>query len=148
MVFEMIKKDWLLISTFYIIFTSLLRFKFSFPFNLFLFWGGGLFGIYFLEIFEKTLKITPSPFKNVLFEGVFALFSFFVISSTNSFFGAGLVLILFLNLLFEKWQSFRKKGEILSWFWPARVKPKSSGQKVYFWLMVLIFFLETLLFVK
>ncbi len=119
------------------------------------FLAGGLFGIIFLDLAEAVFKMSPltatestnSPFKNVLVQVVFVPLSFFVISSSGSFFGVGLVLSVYLSMLYWQRLAFKETGNFNSWFWVIKTEISFKTQQIYLYVMAGIFAFLSLLFV-
>lgn len=137
----------LLITVFYLIFLIIFHWGFKVKPEILLFLAGGILGVYFLDLADVLFKISPSPFKNVLFQAIFVPFSLFVLTSSGSLFGTGLVLLIFGNMLLSQWQEFAKNGNIGSWFWIVKKEFDISTQQLYFAVMVGIFVLLSLLFI-
>lgn len=137
----------LLITVFYLIFLIIFHWGFKVKPEILLFLAGGILGVYFLDLADVLFKISPSPFKNVLFQAIFVPFSLFVLTSSGSLFGTGLVLLIFGNMLLSQWQEFAKNGNIGSWFWIVKKEFDIPTQQLYFAVMVGIFVLLSLLFI-
>ena len=91
---------------------------------------------------ETTRERFRLPFHNSLFQLVFYVFCFFVLTSTGSLFGAGLVMAMALHLLKDEVQLLLAGQE--EWlrqllFWPVKVKVDLQQQKLFVILMLLIF---------
>lgn len=55
-------------------------------------------------------------FHNATFQILFAVFTFFVLTSSNSLFGRGIVLAFSLHLLVDQYLDFTKLGSLSNWF--------------------------------
>lgn len=137
----------LLITIIYLIFLIIFRWGFKVKPEILLFLAGGILGVYFLDLAEVLFRISPSPFRNILFQAIFVPFSLFVLTSSGSLFGTGLVLSIFLTMLLGQWQEFSKSGNINNWFWIVKKEFSPKTQQLYFAIMVGIFILLSLLFV-
>lgn len=137
----------LLITVFYLIFLIIFHWGFKVKPEILLFLAGGILGVYFLDLADVLFKISPSPFKNVLFQAIFVPFSLFVLTSSGSLFGAGLVLSISLGMLFSQWQEFALSGNINNWFSLIKKKFSPANQQVYFVAMLGIFVVLSLLFI-
>ena len=84
---------------------------------------------------------------SVVFQAVLPIFSFFVLTSTGSMLGAGLVMGLYLRSLEGLFTDFRKLGHIKNWFWQVRGEVPQQIQALYFVGMVIIFVLLSLLLI-
>jgi len=88
---------------------------------------------------DERLKL---PFHNALFQLIFYVFCFFVLTSTGSIFGAGLVMTMALHLLKDELGLLLKgKDEHLrKWlFWPVKGEVSLQNQKFFVILMLLVF---------
>ena len=72
-------------------------------------------------------------FHSALFQLLFLAVVLFVISSSASFFGKGLVLAFSLQLLFKQLQEYQSQGQITSWFWNFRLNLTPTTQQLYLW---------------
>lgn len=116
--------------------------------NAFLFLGGGCIGIFFLEAAEHFFHLQPSPFRSVVFVGLFIATSFFVITSSISFVASGLVLSAYLTILL--WQT----GELvtvkhLNRWYAMLLDPIAIGTQKSILAAELIFFVvQTIIFIQ
>jgi len=81
-------------------------------------------------------------FHNALFQPVFYVFCFFVLSSTGSLFGAGLVMAMALHLLEDEMGCLLKKREESlrkRLFWQIKAEVSLRNQKFFVILMLLVF---------
>ncbi|MFH0864355.1 MAG: hypothetical protein V1858_04710 [Candidatus Gottesmanbacteria bacterium] len=160
----------LFISTIiYLLLLIFMRWRFHPTLDIFFFLAGGIFGIQFLDLAEVIFKdlsvkavpssIPPaepasiigtqekSSFRNVLCQVVFVPLSLFMITSSGSLFGTGLVLSVFLSMLYWQWQEYSTSGKIASWFWVIKTEIDQKTQQIYLAIMGGIFILLSLLFV-
>lgn len=98
--------------------------------------------IFLLESQEERRR---AIFHSILFQLVLLVACFFVLTSSGSLLGKGLVLGLFFRSLYEQAESFLGRGQMDSWFWQFRVVPNPRLQVFYFILMVLVFVVFSLL---
>lgn len=93
-----------------------------------------------LELLVETKDERPRTlFCSVLFQGFLFVVAFFVLTSSSSVLGAGLVFGLLFQTLYRQGQEFLKKGEIASWFWQLKTRPSRNLQALYFGFLVLVF---------
>jgi len=143
----------LFITLIYLIFLTIFHWGLKPDFSILLFLGGGIFGVYFLDLAEQFFKSSPSlttsgsPFRNVLFQVVLVILTLFVLTSSGSLFGAGLVLSIALGMLLEERLEWRSQGNLNSWFWIVRRDFPLQTQQFYFLAMAGIFIFLSLLFV-
>ncbi len=86
-------------------------------------------------------------FHSVVFQVVFPVFAFFVLTSTGSMLGAGLVMALYLRTLEEQFNDFRKVGNIKGWFWQVKAEVPHRIQVLYYLGMIVFFVLLSLLLI-
>lgn len=86
-------------------------------------------------------------FHSVIFQAILPIFAFFVLTSTGSMLGAGLVMALYLRSLQEQFKDFRKKGDIKGWFWQVKAEVPHRIQVLYYAGMVVFFVLLSLLLI-
>lgn len=109
---------------------------------------GGVLGIFFLDIAEVFFNLTPSPFRTIVFVAGFAVISFFVISSTNSLLGKGLVLSLYLTLLLWQIGEWQVRGNLESWYRMVAGSVRVTTQQWITFGFLVLFLVETYLFVQ
>jgi len=88
---------------------------------------------------DERIKLS---FHNVLFQLIFCVFCFFVLTSTGSQFGTGLVMAMALHLLKDELELLlRGKDEHLrQWlFWQVKTEVTLNQQKSFVILMLLVF---------
>lgn len=127
---ELIKRKpplFVVISVAYLVSVGFLKWQIQPPVWALAYLGGGMLGVYFLDIAEVFFNLVPSPFRTIAFQGLFVLVSFFVVTSSGSFLATGLVLSIYLTMLLR-----------LSFEW----------KKPIVLVGIAIFLLETLLFVR
>jgi len=109
---------------------------------------GSVIGMYFLEGAERFFQLDPSPFRSIVFVGLFTLVSFFVLTSSVSYIASGLVLAIFLTLIL--WQS----GEWVTvknlnrWYTMLADPVKPRLQLGILLLQVAFFIVQTIIFLK
>lgn len=113
-----------------------------------LFFTGGVLGIYLLEIVELWLHLIPSPFRSIVFAVGLMMVSFFVITSTASLLGSGLVLSLLLTIALWQMQEWRSRGNLNQWYTMINGKVASNVQQLLSGGFILLFLVETFLFLR
>lgn len=93
----------------------------------------------FLLLSETQGERDRMIFHSVLFQLILLIVSFFVLTSTSSLLGKGLVLGLLLHSLADQWAELKKKGQLESWFWQFKVIPNAGFQKFYFIILAVLF---------
>lgn len=115
--------------------------------NLVWFWLGGLGGTFLLDLerffYREPFLLNPqkSPFRNIIFQLVLFGVCFYVITSSASFLGKGLVMAASLRLLKDTLE--RPAG----FFWPLKTELTLYQQKLIVGVMILIFLGLSLLLV-
>lgn len=139
-------KTLLVLTIIYLLVLTLLHWRLSPKLEILFFLAGGILGVYFLDLAEAIFKVSPSPFKNVLFQVIFVPFSLFILTSSGSLFGTGLVLSMFLSMLFQEGRELLAQGNINRWFWPIKREINLRTQQIYLLVMMVVFSLLSLLF--
>ena len=70
-------------------------------------------------------------FHSFLFQVIFTCLTFWVISSTGSFFGKGLVLSLSFQIFLKQLREFQTQGNLSSWFWNFKLDIPQSRLPLY-----------------
>jgi hypothetical protein len=109
---------------------------------------GGLLGIYFLDGAEVFFKITPSPFKSILFFAALAVVMIFIVTSSGSAFASGLVITTYGTLLLWFGSEFTSGGNPNVWFSQLADPISDSSKKVIGGILFAVLFLATALFVR
>ena len=80
-------------------------------------------------------------FHTTFFQLIFILLTFFVITSSGSAFGRGLVLAFSLHLLIDQVVDLRQTGGISNWFYNSPLKIPEGRTRLYLWAVfgVLLF---------
>lgn len=138
----------ILIPLAHIVLVGLLKWRLRPPIESLMFFAGGAIGIYFLDAAEAFFKLTPSPFRSVLFLGLFAVVSFFVVTSANSLIASGLVLSLFLTMILWQVGEWKVSGNLTSWYRMVSGSVSLETQKWILVAFICLFVVETFLFVR
>lgn len=126
---------------------AFLKWKFQpSPYAIWFFVGGAM-GIYFMDVAEAFFALSPSPFRSVVFMALFAVVSFFVVTSSGSLLASGLVLSLFLTLLMWQWGEWHLSGNLLSWYRMVAGPVSTQTQRLTLAAFVVIFLAEIYFFV-
>lgn len=109
---------------------------------------GGVLGLYFLDIAEVVFEVHPSPFRTIVFQALFALVSFFVITSSGSMLASGLVLCIFLTL--HLWQAgeWSLVHNLQSWYRMFNGTVTTQMQQIILYTSAFIFIIETIIFIR
>ena len=138
----------LIISLVYLALIAFLKWGRQLPVDAIYYAIGAVLGVFFLDIAEAFFNLVPSPFRTIVFVAGFAVISFFVISSTDSLLGKGLVLSLYLTLLLWQLGEWQVRGNLASWYAMVAGTVTIPTQQ---WILVgflVLFLVETYLFVQ
>ena len=148
---EIIRKKpllFLMISLVYLVTLGFLKWGIPPSTDAIYFAVGGVLGIFFLDIAEVFFNLTPSPFRTIVFVAGFSLVSFFVISSSDSLLGKGLVLSLCLTLLLWQLGEWQVRGNLESWYRMVAGSVSVATQQWITFGFLVLFLVETYLFVQ
>lgn len=85
-------------------------------------------------------------FHNLTFHFIFSLFALFVISSTGSLLGRGLVLGFLVNLLVDQYFDYRQFGDLNNWFSQIKMSLTHDQSKLFLIVQTLTVFLLGVIF--
>lgn len=91
-------------------------------------------------LFYTGRERTKTVFHSAFFQIILLIAVFFVLTSTSSLLGKGLVLGLFLHMLVVQVRELRVEGNMDRWFWNFKSVPTPQIQLFYFFVMCLLFF--------
>lgn len=135
-------------SALYLVLIGLLKWVIHPSLDAVWFFVGGAIGIYFLDAAETFFVLHPSPFRSIVFGALFAAVSFFVVTSSTSTIGAGLVLSLYLQMLLWQVGEWRIAGNLNSWYHMISDPVPVPTQKTIFVVSIIIFLMETYVFIR
>lgn len=141
------RKKELGLTLLYLFIIVLLHWRFKISFDIIYFVAGGIMGVYFLDLADMVFKINPSPYRNVFFQAAFVLMTLFVLTSSGSLFGAGLVFSIYLSMITGQWLEIKKSGRIDGWFALIKTPIASASQIAYLCVITIVFALLNFLFV-
>lgn len=89
---------------------------------------GSVVGVYFLDFAEHFFKLNPSPFRSIIFQTLFLVVAFFIITSAGSFLASGLVLNFYLQLVLLEVGEWQLTGNVHNWYrlLPDHISDKSE----------------------
>lgn len=149
-VFEIIRRKpplFLLLSLGYLAIVGFLKWNIHPVAATALFVGGGVVGVYFLDIAEVFFHLMPSPFRSIVFATLFALVGLFIVTSSGSVTASGLVLSLYLILILWQIGELEIKKNLNDWY---RMVAGPVSTRIQVWILVgfiAVFLIETLLFI-
>lgn len=132
----------------YIILLGLLKWRITPPPGAVLFLAGGALGIYFMDAAEVFFHLVPSPFRTIVFNALFVAVSFFIVTSSGSLLAMGLVLSLYLSFVLSQIGEWKLLGNLNSWYRMGVMPPAVAVQKWLLVLFVMLFVVETVLFLR
>lgn len=112
------------------------------------FFVGGVIGVYFLDAAEIFFALNPSPFRSVVFGGLFSGVAFFVVTSSTGTIGSGLVLSLYLQMLLWQIGEWRINHNLNSWYRMVAGPVSPSTQQIILIASVVVFVIESAIFVR
>ena len=148
---EIIRKKpllFLVVSVVYALGVGVLKWGIAWPPQAALYFGGAILGVYFLDGAEVFFHLTPSPFRSIVFVAMFALVSLFVVTSSGSYLGSGLVLSLYLSLLLWQLGEWKLVGNLTSWYRMVAGPVSVTTQRWVLVALAAIFLVETYLFIR
>lgn len=150
-ILEIIRKKpllFLIVSVGFSLGVGILKWKIAWPLQALLFFGGSLLGVYFLDGAEVFFNLKPSPFRSVVFVGAFSIVSFFMITSSGSLVGSGLVLSLYLSLILWQIGELQLTGNLNNWYRLVAGPVNLKTQRWILFVFIAFFVLETYLFIR
>ncbi len=105
------------------------------------------FKVGMILLFETQEERGRMIFHSVLFQIILLIVCFFVLTSSASLFGKGLVLGMLLHSLTDQGFEFIKNGEIENWFWQFKEKPGINLQAIYLAVIFIVFVVFSLLWI-
>lgn len=138
----------LFVSLAYLLVVSILKWNINLNWDIPLFLIGGVLGVYFLDIAEVFFELSPSPFRSIVFVAAFVIVSFFIVTSSDVALAVGLVLSLYLSLVFWQVGQWRIQGNLNDWYRMIAVSVDVSRQRIILGVFVLVFLIETFLFIR
>lgn len=109
--------------------------------------GGGI-GIYFLDAAEQFFALNPSPFRSIVFQVLFAVVAFFVVTSSTGTIGSGLVLSLFLQMIMWQIGELRLNGNLDSWYRMVAGSVDTRTERIILIASVFVFLISTYIFIS
>ena len=109
--------------------------------------GGGI-GMFFLEAAEIFFALRPSPFRSIVFGVLFSVVSFFVVTSSESPVGIGLVLSLYFQMILWQVGEWRIRGNLDSWYRMVTDVVSPATQRTVSIVFACVFLTETILFIR
>ncbi len=132
----------------YLLGTGLLKWRFQPPVAALYFLAGGGLGIYFIDFAEAIFNVHPSPFRTILFQAIYVAVCFFVVTSSGSMIASGLVLTIYLSMLLGQVGEFQLQKNLNTWYQVLAVPVTNAQQKYVMFVMFVLFFIITFLFIR
>lgn len=141
-------KVFLLVTGAYLVITILWKWLLYPSLDALWFVVGGVIGIYFLDAAEQFFALNPSPFRSIVFQALFAIVAFFVVTSSTGTIGSGLVLSLFLQMILWQIGELRLNGNLDSWYRMVAGSVDTRTERVILVVSAIVFLVETYIFVR
>ena len=136
-----------IVSCIYFVGLGLLKWKLRPPLDAMWFFLGGGIGLYFLDAAELFFQLNPSPFRSVIFSGLFTVVSLFIVTSSGSTLASGLVLSLYLQMILWQVGEWRIVGNISSWYRMVALPVPFALQRTLLGVFAALFLLESYFFI-
>lgn len=109
----------------YLVVTSVVKWRLNPDLWILFYFAGGIIGLHLLDLLEQFLAKQPSmntlpvrghsPLRSAFVQLLLVPVTFFVITSTNSLIGAGIVLLLNFHFLFLQHEERQQGGNLTAW---------------------------------
>ncbi len=129
----------------YALVLSLVKWRLQFNFDILFFLGGSIIGLFLLDTIEAFLGGRQSVFRTVFFEGILSVAGFFVITSSGSLVGSGVVLAFFLRFLIEQTTEYQTIG-IGHWITASTIATSKLREEILLITTAALFVILSLLF--
>ena len=106
----------ILISLVYVLLVAFAKWGIHPTIGTALFAIGGIVGVYFLDIAEGVVQLTPSPFRSIVFAVLFVIVAMFIVTSSGSMFASGLVLSLYLTMILWQLGEWQIQKHLNDWY--------------------------------
>jgi hypothetical protein len=137
-----------LITAVYFVSISFIKWQLKPDMNTLMLLAGAAAGLYLIDAAEAFVNINPSPFRGIIFTAGFIFVSFFVVSSSGSYLGTGLVLSMFITMLLWQIGELKITSSLNDWYRTAEGPLPKKNQYLMLAIFIGAFILETLLFVR
>lgn len=136
----------LFVSLGYLILVGFMKWQIHPPLAAIWFLVGGALGVYLLDGAEVFFALTPSPFRSIVFVGLFTVVSLFVLTSSGTLLAQGLVISLYLTLILWQVGQWQAMGNLNDWYRMVAVPVTVTVQRLGLIAFGVLFIVETLLF--
>lgn len=131
----------------YFIVVVILRWRVQPDISILFFYIGGLIGLHLLEIAEAIFVSPIAIFRTVLMQAVLTLLTLFVVTSSASRLGSGIVLFFSLRYILLQHADIVEGRSLASWFKGINISFSPSWERKYLYLVTSLLTLETILFI-
>ena len=138
----------LIASIIYLLIVVLIKWWIHPTISTLIFLAGGILGLYFLDIAEVVFSVQPSPFRTIVFVVLFAIVSFFVITSSGNMLAIGLVLSVFLTILLWQIGEWSLLRSLNTWYRLLADPIQPSMQRIVLYISGIVFLIETVIFIR
>jgi len=134
---------WYVVSSIYLLIIILFHWGLHPAIGTLVFVIGGFIGLFILDATELAINVEPSPLRNMLTQFIIIVLAFFVVTSTQTNLGSGVILFLSLRILIGQWQDFTRDRNITSWL----PQIKTEQHQIYLIIISLLQIFATLFFI-
>lgn len=102
---------------------------------------GAIIGLHLFDSVERYISqtsdslISASPLRNIVVQWGLLIITFFVLTSSQSILGKGVILFLNVRLVYMQ-QMLAREHTLVSWFQQAKIEISHENEKLYGWLLV------------
>ncbi|HCS78654.1 TPA: hypothetical protein DIV55_02825 [Patescibacteria group bacterium] len=140
----------------YLVVTSIVKWRLSPDLWILFYFAGGMIGLHLLDLLEQFLSKQPSmsavplrthsPLRSSFVQLLLVPITFFVITSTNSLIGAGMVLMLNFHFLYLQHEERQQGGNLTLWLRNIFDPVDARTVNWYLYGMTGIFLAESIIF--
>lgn len=139
--------DLYLWGTIYSLLTIFLKWQLNLTGDVLFYLAGLIVGLHLLQLVGRLFKTSNAPFHTLLCHFLLTIATFYVVTSSNSLFGKGVVLSLSLRYLYLLITEFRRTKNLASWFGQSTALPEYYSRS-YIYVTIVLFGIVTLLFIR
>ena len=127
--------------------TTVLRWRLHPDITILFYYVGAIIGLHMLEIAELIFKAPVSPFRTMLMQLVAIIMGLFVLTSSDSRVGAGVVLFLNWRYFYLQYSQYLAQHNLTSWLGNIKTIDMVRTEKIYLTLICIALIIQTVLFV-
>ncbi len=131
----------------YLLITLFARWQLNLTSEILFYLTGNIVGLHLLQLVGALFKTSNAPFHTLMCHLFLMIAAFYVVTSSNSLFGKGVVLSLSLRYLYLIVSEYGRTKSLTSWF-GSDVSLPDAYNRLYLYLTTALFILMTLLFIR